>query len=128
MRPRGGHCFGRLHDLLLGFDGTWPGHHDELVAANLAAIYADARALAAKLLADKLVRRRYAHRFFHLRHCLHGFQAGSGVANADCADDNTLLPFDGVDLIAEVPYSLAHLLDLLFGGVEFHRDDHFVLS
>src|SRR6267142_101697 len=124
MRAGRGHRFSRLHYLLLGFDGTRSGHYDEFVAANLAAIHADARSLTAKLPADEFVRRRDAHRLFDLWHGFDGFQTGGGVANADSADDNPLFPFDRVDLIAEFPYSLAHLLDLLPGRVEFHRDDH----
>jgi hypothetical protein len=33
-----------------------------------------------------------------------------------------------VNLVAEVPNALAHLLDLLFRRVEFHRDDHCSIS
>ncbi len=48
--------------------------------------------------------------------------------SADGADHDALLALDGVDLVAEVPNALAHLLDLLFGRVEFHRDDHRSIS
>ena len=36
-----GHAFGRLHDLLFAFHGAGAGHHDELVAADLAAVDLD---------------------------------------------------------------------------------------
>ncbi len=128
FRARSRHTLGRLHDLLFGFHRAGPGHHDEFVAADLAIVHADARALGSVLLAHELVGRGDADGLLHLRHGLYRLQARRGVADADRADHHALLTLDGVDLVAEIPDALTHLLDLLFRRVEFHRDDHGSIS
>ena len=99
-------------------------HDDEFVAADLAAIDADLRSPGPELLADELVGRGNAHRLLHLRHGFHRFQASGDVAHADHADHDALFAFDGVDLVAEIADALAHLVDLLPAGMQFHRNDH----
>ena len=51
-------------------------------------------------------------------------QGTDDVAYSHDADNNALFAFDGVDLIAEIPDSFAHLLNLFLRRVESHRDDH----
>src|SRR5262249_5411168 len=78
----------------------------------------------AEFLADELIRRRDANRLFHARHCLERFEACRHIAYSHSADDHSLFSFDGVNLIAKVSNALTDSLDLRFGGVAFHGDDH----
>ena len=112
--------FGRFHDLPLGFDRTGSRHHNEFIASDFKTVDPHLRALLLELFADKLVRRGDAHGLFHLRHGLHRLQAGGHVAYANHADHDALFSLDGVDFISKVFNARAHLVDLLFGRVQFH--------
>ena len=75
-------------------------------------------------LADELIGRGNAHGAFDARGGFERFQAGGDVADADDADDDALLAFDGMDLIAELRDALADVVDFCSGGVGAHGNDH----
>jgi hypothetical protein len=123
-RPRRRHGLGGPHDLLFAFHRAGSGHHDELVAADLHAVHLDQRAALLEFLADELVGRRDAHGALHSAGAFQGLQAGGDVPHAYHPNHHAFFPFDGVDLIAELAYAFANVVDFLPGGVWPHRYDH----
>ena len=69
------------------------------------------RASLAEFLADELVRGGNAHRTLHARRGFERFQAGGDVADADDADHDALLAFNGMDLVAKLRDPFADVVD-----------------
>ena len=119
------HGLGGFHDLLFALDGTRAGHGDELVAADLGAADADDGALLAELLADELVGRGNPHGLLDAGGRFERFEAGFDIsADADDADHDSFLAFDGMHSKAEFLNSFRDMFHFLPGGVGPHRNDH----
>jgi len=119
MRARSGHRFRRLHYLLLGFHRTWTA----ITMNSSPPISQPFTRMRVRSLRNSRLTNLYGAEmrtaFSTCGNRFHRFETGRSIADADSADHHALLTLDRVDLITEVPYSLAHLLDLLPGRVDF---------
>ena len=76
------------------------------------------------LSADYVIRLQDGHVVLYSRHRAQILQMVFVVAVTDGADDYALFAAYHVWLVAVSTYALADFVDLLFGSVGFHCDDH----
>src|SRR5262249_30653709 len=82
------------------------------------------RVLFLVLPADELVGSGDAHGALDARARLERFETGGDVADADHADDDALLPFNGMHFVAELANPFANVVDFLPRRMRPHRDNH----
>ena len=124
LRAGGRHRFGRLHDLLLGFNRAGTRHDDELVAPDFEIADSHLRALLLEFLADEFVGRGNADGPFNAGSGFQGLEARGHVAHPHHANHHPLLAFDRVNSIAKIANALADVIYFRLGSVRPHRDNH----